>query len=84
MQDYFFFVESALYAVSAREELPAFPGAADGGITPLLAAESIEVAAAETVSAGLLSAPVLLPQDPKPSVKTAKETMNNFFIKMIS
>jgi hypothetical protein len=35
------FVESfALYVVSAKEELFALPGAADGGKMPLLAAES--------------------------------------------
>jgi hypothetical protein len=38
---YFFFdVSFALYVVSARDELPAFPGAADGGSIPLLEAES--------------------------------------------
>jgi len=40
---YFFFKESFdLYAVSAREELVALPGASDGGIIPLLAAESTD------------------------------------------
>jgi hypothetical protein len=49
------FIESfALYVVSAREELFAFPGSADGGSIPLLAAESGELLAEESCLTGAL------------------------------
>jgi hypothetical protein len=72
-----------LYVVSAREEFPAFPGAAEGGSTPLLAAESIEDEAreAESTAGFLLSAP--LPQEYSAHMMHAKETISNFFIKKI-
>jgi len=40
-----------LYAVSANEEFVALPGAADGGMTPLFAAESGEPLACGAVFA---------------------------------
>jgi hypothetical protein len=65
--------------------LPAFPGAADGGIMLLLAAESGEaVLGEETVSLFLWVESLLPLQDPKNRATIAKETTNNLFIKMIS
>jgi len=68
--------------VSAREELVALSGAADGGIILLLATESGPAAAPESLVFGV--AVLLLLHDPKTNVKDAKEIMNNFFIKLIS
>jgi biopolymer transport protein ExbD len=70
--------------VSASEEFPAFPGAAEGGRIPLLAAESIALELPETtesLAAGGFSE--LLPQEIKPVVVTISTTKNIFFIKMI-
>jgi hypothetical protein len=70
--------------VSAREEFPAFPGAADGGRIPLLAAESIALEPPETtesLAGGVLSE--LLPQEIEPTVVTTNIIKNIFFIKII-
>ena len=63
--------------VSAREELFAFPGAADGGIIALLAAESGELFAAESLG---VAVPVLLLQEQSSSIPIYEE-INSFFIK---
>jgi hypothetical protein len=64
--------------VSAREELFALSGEAEGGRTPLLAAES-----GEPEPAGSAGLPVLWPQDMKTSMMAAEERMNKFFINPI-
>jgi hypothetical protein len=73
----------SLYVVSARDELPALPGAADGGSIPLFAAESMDEEAAETVSADFL-VELPLPQDIRISVIKPKKIPDIFFIKKIS
>jgi len=83
LPDYFFFfdVSFVLYVVSAMDELPAFPGAADGGSTPLLAAESgpaeLTDLTESVCAAGVLE--LLLQEDEKRAVKK-KATIYNFFI----
>jgi hypothetical protein len=70
--------------VSAREEFPAFPGAADGGRIPLFAAESIALEVpepTESLAAGVLSE--LLPQEIKAVVVTTSIVKIIFFIKII-
>jgi hypothetical protein len=63
--------------------LSAFPGDADGGSTPLLAAESREPELPDlTESVGAAGALELLPQEVKISTEKTETTLNNFFIKI--
>jgi hypothetical protein len=68
-----------LYAVSAREEFPASPGAAEGGIIPLLAAESGP--AETTVSVFFAGVSEEFPQEVNIMVMDVKAGRSNFFIK---
>ena len=75
-----FFKESLdLYVVSAREEFPALPGAAEGGIIPLLAAESGP--AETTVSVFFAGVSEEFPQEINIMTVDVKAGRSNFFIK---
>jgi hypothetical protein len=76
---YFFNESFDLYVVSAREEFPALPGAAEGGIIPLFAAESGPKVAAVSVFFGGVSEE--FPQEAKASAVHVKAARINFFIK---
>jgi hypothetical protein len=67
--------------VSAREELFAFPGAAEGGKMPLLAAESGPPELTIVVSPALgVPEPALSWQEAKINKKAISRKLNNFFI----
>jgi hypothetical protein len=69
----------ALYVVSAREEFPALPGAAEGGIIALFAAESgPEETVVSVFFAGLSEE---FPQEANAKTEDMEAASINFFIK---